>query len=145
MQINFPILRYADVLLMYAEAYNEYYKAPTEEIYNYVKQVRDRAKIKTRPFSEYTSYEAFQSLVRNERARELCFEAIRKYDLVRWGILVEQMRKYAEWALDLRWSASGNTAAYAARLASIQERHIVLPIPSIELGVNPNLKQHPLW
>ena len=144
-QINFPILRYADVLLMYAEAYNEYYKAPTEEIYNYVKQVRDRAKIKTRPFSEYTSYEAFQSLVRNERARELCFEAIRKYDLVRWGILVEQMRKYAEWTLDLRWSATGNTAAYAARLASIQERHIVLPIPSIELGVNPNLKQHPLW
>jgi len=46
---------------------------------------------------------------------------------------------------DIRWAATGNTAAQAARLATVQERHIVLPVPSIEIGVNLSLKQHPLW
>lgn len=144
-QINFPILRYSDVLLMYAEAYNEYNKTPSEDVYGYVVKVRNRAKIKTRPYSEYTSYAAFREFVRNERARELCFEAIRKYDLIRWGIFVGQLKKYAEWSQDIRWAVTGNTAAQAARLATVRERHIVLPVPSIEIGVNPSLKQHPLW
>lgn len=145
-QINFPILRYSDVMLMYAEAYNEYHKAPTEEIYLIVKEIRDRANVKTRDYAEYATYEAFQQFVRNERGRELCFEAIRKYDLIRWGLFVTQLRKYGEWSQDLRWSATGNTAALAARLANgVQPKHVVLPVPSIELGVNPKLKQHPLW
>ena len=145
-QINFPLLRYSDVLLMYAEAYNEYHKAPSEDAYDMVEKVRTRAGIQTRPYSEYASYEAFREFVRNERARELCFEAIRKYDLIRWGIFVEQMKKYAVWTQDVRWAATGSTAAYAARLAAaVRERHVVLPVPSIEIGVNPNLKQNPLW
>ena len=144
-QINFPILRYSDVMLMYAEAYNEYNKAPTEDVYDIIVEIRDRAGVKTRPFSEYSDYGSFRQLVMNERARELCFEAVRKYDLIRWGIYVSQLRKYAEWTQDARWAGTGNTAAHAVRLASVQERHIVLPIPSIEIGVNPNLVQNPLW
>ena len=108
-------------------------------------EIRDRAGVKTRPFSEYSDYGSFRQLVMNERARELCFEAVRKYDLIRWGIYVSQLRKYAEWTQDARWAGTGNTAAHAVRLASVQERHIVLPIPSIEIGVNPNLVQNPLW
>lgn len=107
---------------MYAEAYNEYNKTPSEDVYDYVVEVRNRAKIKTRPYSEYASYTAFREFVRNERARELCFEAIRKYDLIRWGIFVGQLKKYAEWSQDIRWAATGNTAAQAARLATVQER-----------------------
>ncbi len=142
--VNYPILRYSDVLLMYAEAYNEYHKAPSREAFDCVVEVRDRAGIKTRDFSEYQSYSDFRQFVRNERGRELCFESLRKYDLIRWGIFVESMKGYITDALDPAWG-SGNTDDVASNTASaVQERHIVLPIPSIEIGVN-GVEQNPLW
>lgn len=143
--VNYPILRYADVLLMYAEAYNEYKGAPSQDAFDAVVEVRKRAGISTRDFSEYSSKEAFRQLVRNERGRELCFESLRKYDLIRWGIFVSAMREYIDDALDTNWG-SGNTSSLASNIASaVQDRHIVLPIPSIELDVNTELDQNPLW
>ncbi len=142
--INYPILRYSDVLLMYAEASNEY-EGPTQRAYDMVKKVRDRAGIKTRDYSEYSSQEAFRQFVRNERGRELCFESLRKYDLIRWGIFVDAMKGYIPDTQDTDWG-TGNTAGVASSTASaVQARHIVLPIPSIELGVNTDLVQNPLW
>lgn len=142
--INFPILRYSDVLLMYAEASLEYSGVPSQEAYDCVKMVRDRAGIKTRGFAEYDT-ETFRSLVRNERGRELCFEALRKYDLIRWGIFTESMNAYTRMATDDRWSGSAK-AGYAAAIGSaVQDKHIVLPVPSVELGVNNLLNQNPLW
>jgi hypothetical protein len=142
--INYPILRYSDVLLMYAEAQNEYDGAPSQLSYDYVKQVRDRAGIKTKDFSTY-DYSSFQTLVRNERGRELCFESLRKYDLIRWGIFVSEMHKYGEWAADTRWSNNALSQLAATVGGSVQDRDIVLPIPTIELGVNNLLVQNPLW
>ena len=98
---------------MYAEAYNEYHRAPSQEVYDIVAEIRTRAKVKTRPYSEYDDYDSFRQFVINERGRELCFEALRKYDLIRWGIYVSQLKKYAEWTQDARWSGTGNTAAHA--------------------------------
>ena len=142
--INYPLLRYADVLLMYAEASNEVSAAPDESAYAALKLVRDRAGIATAPHSDYDK-DSFRSLVRNERGRELCFESLRKWDLIRWGIFVRAMHEYAEWTDDERWSKN-NKATYAAQLgAAVGERHILLPLPSIELGVNSPLKQNPLW
>lgn len=144
-QINFPILRYSDVLLMYAEAMNEC-EGPSAEIYNCIKQVRDRAGISTRDYSEYSSVEAMRQLIRNERGRELCFEALRKYDLIRWGIFVEAMHGYNEQTSDVRWDAGNTLASYALLTANnVQQKHIWLPIPLKELGVNSALKQNPMW
>lgn len=147
--INFPLLRYSDVLLMFAEADLESSGVPSQEAYDRVKEVRDRAGIQTRDFSEYDT-ESFRSLIRNERGRELCFEATRKYDLIRWGIFVEEMNRYAYWAGltndagKVRWTTA--KASYASAIGSaVQEKHIVLPIPSVELGVNNLLVQNPLW
>ncbi|MDE5890846.1 MAG: RagB/SusD family nutrient uptake outer membrane protein [Bacteroidales bacterium] len=143
--INYPILRYSDVMLMYAEAVNEYNGTPSQEAYDMVKEIRDRAGIKTKEFSSYSSYEAFRDLVRNERGRELCFESIRKYDLIRWGIFVKTMNEYPKWTNDDRWSKNAKAEYAAAIGTSVQEKHIVLPIPAIELGVNKDLTQNPLW
>ncbi|MCM1503352.1 MAG: RagB/SusD family nutrient uptake outer membrane protein [Bacteroidales bacterium] len=142
--VNFPLLRYADVLLMYAEAYNEYYGIPDESAYNAVKDVRDRAGIKTRDIKEYDG-ESFRELVRNERGRELCFESLRKYDLIRWGTFVEAMHSYGYYTLDEEWNFN-NKYIYAAAIgAAVSEKHILMPIPAIELGVNDELVQNPLW
>lgn len=142
--INYPLLRYADVLLMYAEAANECAGSVPQEAYDALKQVRDRAGVKTRAFEDYDK-SSFRELVRNERGRELCFESLRKYDLIRWGIFVEAMHGYAQQTADERWSKN-TTASYAAAIgAAVDTRHTVLPIPSVELGVNTLLTQNPLW
>lgn len=143
-QVNFPLLRYSDVLLMFAEADLESTGAVTDSAYNCIKLVRDRAGIKTKKIGDYNP-DTFRQLVRNERGRELCFESIRKYDLIRWGILTDAMKDYNRYAGDTRWSAI-TTTAYAMKMASfVKEQHIVLPVPTIELGVNTLLKQNELW
>lgn len=142
--INYPLLRYSDVLLMYAEATNEL-DGPTSGAYAAVVQVRERAGIKTKELAEYDQ-DSFRELVRNERGRELCFESLRKYDLIRWGIFVEAMHSYAEQTADDRWSKNAAMALRARTYGTnVEERHIYLPIPSVELGVNSKLKQNPLW
>lgn len=141
--INYPLLRYSDVLLMYAEAANEL-SGPTDSAYMFVQQVRERAGIKTRDKSEYTQ-QTFQELVRNERARELCFESLRKYDLIRWGVYVNEMNNYKEWTADERWAGNDKADRALNMGMSVSQRHVLLPIPSIELGVNDLLVQNPLW
>lgn len=143
--INFPILRYSDVLLMYAEASLEYNGAVTQEAYDCVLEVRERAlgEGKTKMYSDVNEFRQF---VRNERGRELCFEATRKYDLIRWGVFVESMRDYVKLTADPEWSGNGGLASYAAEIGNaVSEMHILLPIPLKELGTNTEMKQNPMW
>ena len=141
--INYPILRYSDVLLMYAEASNEL-NGVSQDAYDCVKAVRDRAGIKTNEMATYDK-NSFRELIRNERGRELCFESLRRYDLVRWGIFVEEMNNYTKWAADERWTKNTKAQRAASMGSYIKPMHVVLPIPSIELGVNDLLVQNPLW
>lgn len=140
---NYPILRYGDVLLMLAEAENEAHQGPTDLAYECINEIRQRAGISK---LEGLSYTDFQQAVRDERARELCFESLRKYDLVRWGIYVEAVHdKLGAATQDKRW-ATGNqfigARDYAART---QEKHQFLPIPTKELDVNGKLEQNKYW
>ena len=141
--INYPILRYSDVLLMYAEASNEL-SGPTQEAYDCVAKVRTRAGVATLPMGSYDK-DSFRELVRNERGRELCFESLRRFDLIRWGIYVKEMNKYTEWSADERWSKSTKAARAANIGGYIKPMHVLLPIPAIELGVNKELVQNELW
>ncbi|RDV15318.1 RagB/SusD family nutrient uptake outer membrane protein [Pontibacter diazotrophicus] len=93
--INWPILRYADVLLMFAEADNELNGAPSAEAVAAYEAVRSRA---------YTGYEErmgttptgqteFLEAVRQERFLEFGGEGIRKYDLIRWNLLEQTINE----------------------------------------------------
>lgn len=139
---NFPIIRYADVLLMLAESENEVNQAPTALAYECINKVRERAGVL--PLSGL-SYDQFKQELKDERGRELCFEGIRKYDLVRWGEYVTAVhdRLGAAVADTKRWqTAKGFAAFYAART---EKKHEFLPIPTKELGLNKALVQNPLW
>ena len=143
--INYSLLRYSDILLMYAEATNEL-SGPTQEAYDCVKLVRDRAKVGTIPFADYDK-DSFREFIRNERARELCFESLRKYDLIRWGIYYKAIKGYSKMLGDTRWEGLTTEETTAAGFipGAVQLKHQWLPIPSVELGVNPKLKQNPNW
>lgn len=109
--INWPMLRYSDVLLMYAEALNEYNNAPTPEGIDAYEQVRMRAfggdvsKIGKTP----TAYADFRKAIINERKLELGFEGWRRTDLVRWGILYEALTETKQNVIDM----ANHTAKYA--------------------------------
>ncbi len=89
--------------------------------------------------------DSFREFVRNERGRELCFESIRRFDLIRWGEYVKCMNEYTQWAADSRWSENVKSTRAANIGGNVSERHTLLPIPSIELGVNKELKQNSQW
>lgn len=92
--INWPIIRFSDVLLMFAEADNELSNSPTTEAYDAINKVRRRAHGRglntVSPGVDLTtglSQQAFFDSLTVERALELGGEGIRKYDLIRWNLL----------------------------------------------------------
>lgn len=79
------ILRYADILLMMAEAINNLNNGPSEEAINYVNQVRERAGVGDLGPAETVDKNAFNEAILRERGWELIFEGTRRLDLVRFG------------------------------------------------------------
>lgn len=143
--INFPILRYADVLLMYAEAINEYAGAPDDQAKEAIREIRKRAGVKTDE-SLLGDYRSFRDLVRNERGRELAFEGLRKWDLIRWDTFVEKMHNAGtNQPTENKYRNVSYTNYASANYANVTARHIYLPIPTKELAVNHALRQNPLW
>ena len=143
--INFPILRYADVLLMYAEAINEYAGAPDDQAKEAIREIRKRTGVKTDE-SPLGDYRSFRDLVRNERGRELAFEGLRKWDLIRWGTFVEKMHNAGtNQPTENKYRNVSYTNYASANYANVTARHIYLPIPTKELAVNHALRQNPLW
>ena len=94
-------------------------------------------------------YRSFQKIVREERSRELCFESLRKGDLIRWGIFVERMHEVAD---DIEQDMADvkevnyKPASYCVTgFRNVSEKHILQPIPAKELSLNRLLKQNPSW
>ena len=98
--INWPVIRYADVLLMLAETENELHNGPTDDARDALKEVRRRA-FKTedhaRKVDAYVDAlddkDAFFEALVNERAWEFGGEGIRKYDLIRWNLLQKKIQE----------------------------------------------------
>lgn len=138
--INFPLLRYADVLLMFAEAENEV-NGPTSRAKNALQQVRDRAKASNR--NNLISNESeMRTAIREERFRELCYEGLRKFDLVRYGTFVAEMKLVAQQYTQL---APSDYRYLALAFNNVSERDIYLPIPISELSLNNLMTQNPGW
>jgi hypothetical protein len=135
---NFPMLRYADVLLMLAEAENEVNGA-TDLAHEGLNLVRKRARLTD---TLIASQDGFRQEIRNERARELCFEGLRKPDLIRWGIFIETMHDAAD---EIKAKASGTYSYAAQNAANVTERHLLYPIPLTEMSLNKKMVQNPYW
>lgn len=121
---NFPVIRYADVLLMYAEALNQ--NGKTAQACDYLNQVRRRGfgyqtnevtpvDIRTGDKNE------FFLAVEHERRVELAFECHRWFDLIRTGRAVEVM---------------------TAKGYKLNETNLICPIPQKQIDVNPSLQQN---
>ncbi len=150
--INFPLLRYSDVLLMFAEAENEINGGPTISAINAVNIVRRRAfgfpvdsvnAISDLTTDDISDKLSFLLVIMDERSRELAFECLRKYDLVRWGTYISSMKALAN--LYQTSSASIQAKNVAAALGGISNKHLLFPIPTHEMILNRKLVQNPGW
>ncbi|MES2277268.1 MAG: RagB/SusD family nutrient uptake outer membrane protein [Bacteroidota bacterium] len=139
---NWPVIRYAEVLLIYAEAENEL-NGPTAIAHQYLNMVRARAKTFQYTGAKLiTDKSIFRQAVMDERARELAFEGARKYDLIRTGTLVAEMKAMSA-IVRLAPSTAYPQAVRPGDLAS--DRNLLLPIPSRELSLNSAMTQNPGW
>ncbi|PTQ93966.1 putative outer membrane starch-binding protein [Mucilaginibacter yixingensis] len=87
------------------------------------------------------SQSSFLQAIQDERARELCYESLRRADLIRWGIWVQTMN-----ALGADMRTNGGSFAYGGLAGSnITARHNLYPIPSSEITVNRAVTQNPGW
>lgn len=125
---NWRYLRYADVLLMYAEVLNEVNR--TADAYPFVDMVRERAGLRKLSVAKPGLSQAqFREQIKHERVTELSGEGWRWHDLVRWG--------------ELATSAPANVVARDPSFANFQApRDIFLPIPQRDIDINPNLEQN---
>src|SRR5690606_5361765 len=126
--INVPIIRYADVLLIFAEAENMAQGGPTVDAVDALNQVIDRANgFVPNPENPRATLamtkEAFDAKVIRERSWELCFEYDRWFDLIRKRILREESRP------EIRQNYS--------------DHYLLFPIPSNDIRINPLLEQNP--
>jgi hypothetical protein len=95
--LKWQILRYSDVLLMFAEAENEINNGPTAAAYNAINQVRRRGfgksltAVSAVDIPAGLSKSQFFTAIVNERSFELGGEGVRKYDLIRWNLLTQKI------------------------------------------------------
>lgn len=130
---DYYLIRYADILLMRAEAMVELNQLST--VYPLVNQVRARVGMPSVESVEGAglTQTALRNVVRHERRIELAFEGLRYYDLKRWG---EVSNAYQRAIAD---NVAGYTPVYQAGKAE------VFPIPQSELNVNSSLTQITAW
>lgn len=133
---NVIILRYADILLLYAEANLETLDLSTAA--EYINKVRKRPSVNMPNISSTLSQEELRQILRKERYTELAFEFGHIYfDQVRWGIFVDEMKNY--------WTGANNRDGHGGfDISSLMNDHFnVFPIPQTELDANPELVQNP--
>ena len=121
--VNYPVIRYADILLLYAEVVNNI-SGPSAEAYNAINKVRARAKIAD--LTPGLSADAFRDSVFLERRKEFIQEGHRWFDLVRQGgnIYVDALKKIPE-------------------KSAVSSKNILFPIPQTERELNTLLTQNP--
>ena len=142
------VYRYAEALLSYAEAVNEYLGSPTAtdgtftlSALDAINEVRANADM---PNVEATSYADFQTAVRREWRVEFAFEDHRFWDVRRWKIGQSVMGQID----GVEIVRSGSTFSYSRKMVETRtwsDKMNLYPIPQAETFNNPNLTQNPGW
>ena len=121
---NVPIIRYADVLLLYAECLND--RGDTPNAIKYINQVRDRVHVPGLPLT-MTKDQVLKHLQDVERPCELALEGSRWYDLIRWNIVGKTLKEHNK--------------PYVENF--VEAKHKLFPIPHSEFLLNKDWEQNP--
>lgn len=147
---SFPIIRLADLYLMYAEALNEVKATPDAEVYKYIDLVRERAKLKgvveswaksSNQPDKPLSKSGMRNIIRQERLIELAFEGQRFHDLRRWKLSFKYMNQPIQgWMLE-----DGALVLKNQFVPKFERKNYLWPISLNNILLNTNLVQNPGW
>lgn len=139
------LFRYAEILLNYAEAMNEFLDTPDQSVYDAINMVRKRAKIPQLNIKMNLSKEEMRERIRNERRVELAFEEHRFWDVRRW----DEGEKYFNNPIHgMKITINGEETNYETFIVEdrvFDKKMNYYPIPQVELQRNFKLKQNSLW
>ncbi|SEN12087.1 Starch-binding associating with outer membrane [Chitinophaga rupis] len=142
------IMRYAEVLLAYAEARNEIEPAPQADVYEQLYAIRARAGIEAGAGGNYglapgMTRDQMRAVIQNEWRIEFAFEEHRYFDIRRWKIAGTVMNKPRTGVSVVK---SGNAFTYnpvTVLTTVFKDSQYLYPIPYNEVAKNPNMKQNP--
>ncbi len=145
--LNMTVIRYAEVLLSYAEAKIELGQIDGS-VYNAINAVRNRAGMPAVDQSVYNSQAALRTLVRRERRVEFAMEGLRFFDIQRWKI-GEQVMNGPVYGARLgtvdattgKYTITGNNLDIETR--QFTSKNYLWPVPQSEININKSLTQNP--
>lgn len=150
----FPIIRLADLYLMYSEALNEIKSSPDTDVYEYINYIRERSGLEgvMESWQKYssdpnkpTTKEGMREIIQRERLIELAFEGSRFWDLRRWKLAEKYMNQPI---IGLNSFGEIPSEFYKTRTIyelSFKKKDYLWPIKQSELVRNHNLLQNPGW
>lgn len=143
---NWTIIRYAEILLNYAEALNEN-GGSREEVLNALQPVRDRAGLTARLVdrNDLQTQEERRNFIRKERTVELAFEDHRAWDVRRWNVAEKALSRNII-GVDVTTDDAGN-AVYTRKKAQsrvFESKMYLYPIPETEVWKT-NIENNPGW
>lgn len=148
---DFIYLRYAEVLLNYAEALNEF-SGPSAEVFDALRQLRKRAGIEAGTGNTYgiaanLTKDQLRDVIRNERRIEMAFEEQRFFDIRRWKIAQQVYGTPLRGVNVLRTSGGVTSYDYVNVFTPVfrSPQMYLYPIPYTEVIKNPAMRQNPQW
>ena len=143
---DWPYFRYAEILLNYAEAQNEFAGADAS-VYSAVEAIRRRAGLNPFTLDPGLTADSMRTIIRNERRIELAFEEHRYWDIRRWKIAGSVYNKPLH-GMEIIKNAIG-TFTYAVQpvftTAFDNAKNYFYPIPYTEMVSNNKMRQNPGW
>ena len=146
---NWVMFRYAEVLLSFAEAQNEY-AGPSDAVYQAIKDLRARAGIEEGDDGMYglktgMTKDEMRQAVRNERRIEMAFEEQRYWDIHRWKTAETVMNQPIIGLLIVKSGTNINTRNIEVLQPVFDKKQYLYPIPYEEVIKNGNMVQNPGW
>ena len=153
----FPIIRLADLYLLYAECLNECKDVPDAEVYEYIQKVRDKAGLDretgglVETWKQYSSNpdkpktkDGMRQIIRQERLIELCLEGQRFFDIRRWKLAMDYLNTSI-----MGWNTSADDESFYTPTyiysQTFSMRNYFWPIKLEDMYRNDKLQQSPLW
>jgi hypothetical protein len=140
---SFPIIRYAEILLDYAEARNEYLASPDQQVYDAVEDIRERAGLAPYQLPVGMTQAQMREVIRNERQKELAFEGHRFFDVRRWKIAEQTDNRLMHGTEPVKTATGTTYNTIEVRKHNFNPRMYLWPIPQAEMAKSTQLVQNP--
>jgi hypothetical protein len=138
-----PLMRYAEILLNFAEATNEF-DGPVSEVYQAIEAIRKRAGLRPYQLPTGLTKDQMRTVIQNERRLELAFEGHRFFDVRRW-MIAETTDNIQMHGMEVKRGATVTYNAFNVRKHNFTKAMYLWPLPLKEIAKSPELLQNPLY